>query len=247
MVSNYDRLSELSEQAAESQDASTLQVLKTMDSISAKTQQLQTSIQSLYVEGGFEELYKGALDFGNGIATALNNLDKIGGKPLAAIMAIGATFYNLANIVSTSFELVKARLSAQGATLSGRISNSFREAADSITQALNAAADQVSQAFNRMEQKSAATGQVMAENIQNPLSANPRSRMTRKAQQGPDAFIYTPFRERLKGSIEKNHAAWSMGLSAASLAVSGIATRQKDRRAQGGLNVLSGGLSGAEM
>ena len=46
LVSSYDRLKELSRTAADSENASQLQFLKTLDSVDAKTQQLQTSLQS---------------------------------------------------------------------------------------------------------------------------------------------------------------------------------------------------------
>ena len=43
LVGNYDRLSELYEEAANSQDAATIQTLKTMDSIETKINQLKTA------------------------------------------------------------------------------------------------------------------------------------------------------------------------------------------------------------
>jgi TP901 family phage tail tape measure protein len=67
LVSSYDRLKELSAEAADSEDAAQLQFLKTLDSVDAKTQQLQTSLQSLYVDSGLENMYKGILDIANNI------------------------------------------------------------------------------------------------------------------------------------------------------------------------------------
>lgn len=313
MVSNYERLSELSEQAAESQDASSLQVLKTMDSISAKTQQLQTSIQSLYVEGGFEELYKGVLDFGNGIATALNNLDKIGGKPLAAVTAIGAAFYNLANIVSTAFNLIRAHMDAHGTSLAGKLSASFKDAANTMQTSIDAAAQTMSAsmdgvaasmqssittaatgientmlsvveviraAFESLKQSADGVGPEMMQRFMTPklmpgkqqqpgviqgegyvypdnappvvgsmppMLALPASTQQQQSLRQRLASHWANSKSKISGSMAKNPAAWSMGLSAASLAVSGIAAQQKDRRAQGLLNLGSGALSGAAM
>ena len=113
LVSSYDRLKELSAEAANSEDASQLQFLKTLDSIAAKTQQLQTSLQSLYVDIGLESLYKGALDWLNNIAITLSNLPDLFGLPIPAIIKLGTTFATVANIVVTTFTLLKTRVQAR--------------------------------------------------------------------------------------------------------------------------------------
>lgn len=103
LVSNGKRLKELSEDAANSQEAATLQVLKTMDSISAKTQQLQTNLQSLYTEGGFEFLYKKILDFANNILSTFNSMPKLFGKiPAVAIATFASLFTRLRQIFTNS-------------------------------------------------------------------------------------------------------------------------------------------------
>ena len=113
LVSNGERLAELSEKAANSQDAATLQVLKTMDSIEAKTQQLKTTLQSLYVDSGIENMYKGILDFGNSILNTFAQMTRIAGLPIPAIIHLGTTFASLANVVTTTFGLIKAKTQAQ--------------------------------------------------------------------------------------------------------------------------------------
>ena len=120
LVSNGERLAELSEAAANSQDAATLQVLKTMDSIEAKTQQLKTSLQSLYTSTGVQNLFKGFLDIGNQIVKTFTQMPTIFGAPIPAILKIGTTFASLANVVTTVFGLIKAKTQAQIAALNGQ-------------------------------------------------------------------------------------------------------------------------------
>ena len=112
LVSSYDRLKELSETAANSEDAAQLQFLKTLDSVDAKIQQLQTSLQALYVDTGLEDAYKGILDWLNNIAITLNNLPDLFGLPIPAIIKLGTTFASVANIVVTTFALLKAQVKA---------------------------------------------------------------------------------------------------------------------------------------
>lgn len=111
LVSSYDRLKELSTTAAESEDASQLQFLKTLDSIEAKTQQLQTSLQSLYVGAGIETTLKKILDYGNNIVKTFENLGKNNGLG-AVISKIGSNFINVALIVTNSFKMIRSRFSS---------------------------------------------------------------------------------------------------------------------------------------
>lgn len=90
LVGNYDRLSELYEEAADSQDAAALQTLKTMDSIETKINQLKTTFQEFYTSTGIETLIKGLLDFATQAIERLNGIPKVFDKiPLAAIGVIG--------------------------------------------------------------------------------------------------------------------------------------------------------------
>ena len=106
LVSSGDRLRELSETAANSEDASQLQYLKTLDSIDAKTQQLETSIQSLYTNSGIEDFYKGTLDWANQLATSLDLLGENSGL-LAVVGKLGGGFISLATLVTTAFTSMK--------------------------------------------------------------------------------------------------------------------------------------------
>lgn len=90
LVGNYDRLSELYEEAANSQDAATLQTLKTMDSIETKINQLKTTFQEFYTNTGIEELIKGVLDFTTQVIERIDSIPKAFDKiPIAAIGMIG--------------------------------------------------------------------------------------------------------------------------------------------------------------
>ena len=120
LVSNGERLAELSEAAANSEDAATLQVLKTMDSIEAKSQQLKTSLQSLYTSTGIQNLFKGFLDIGNQIVKTFTQMPTVFGAPIPAILKIGTTFASLANVVTTVFGMIKAKTQAQIAALNGQ-------------------------------------------------------------------------------------------------------------------------------
>lgn len=110
LVSNYERLVELSEEAANSEDAATLQVMKTMDSVSAKAQQLQTSLQSMYTQTGLEEFYKGILDFTNGIIATFTQMPTIFKLPIPAILAFGQMFINVATSLGTVIQLLREKL-----------------------------------------------------------------------------------------------------------------------------------------
>ena len=106
LVSNYDRYKELSEEAANAENAAQLQFLKTLDSIEAKTQQVQTSLQSLYTSSGLENLYKGLLDITNSIISSFTAMPTIMNLPIAAITKFGMTFWSLANVVKSVFAII---------------------------------------------------------------------------------------------------------------------------------------------
>lgn len=95
LVSNYSRLAELTEEAANSQDAGTLQYLKTLDSIESKLNQLQVAFQEFYTSMGLENVFKGALDMLTGFIGRLNDLPKIMGK--VPVVALGL----IVNVITT--------------------------------------------------------------------------------------------------------------------------------------------------
>ena len=106
LVSNYGRYKELSEEAANSENAAQLQFLKTLDSIEAKTQQLQTNIQSLYTSSGLENIYKWILDISNAIISSFSEMPTLFNLPIAAITKFASLFYSLASVVKTVFAMM---------------------------------------------------------------------------------------------------------------------------------------------
>jgi len=70
-----------------------------------------------------EDTYKGILDWLNNIAITLNNLPDLFGLPIPAILKIGTTFAAVANVVITTFGLLKAKVAARMATLAGDSAN----------------------------------------------------------------------------------------------------------------------------
>ena len=120
LVSSYDRLKELSAEAANSEEASQLQYLKTLDSINAKTQQLETSIQALYTNSGLEGLYKGLLDRLNDILTTFDNVaEKMG--TVGVIAKIGSIFTTLATLITNVFTTVKLKFSMMQAEMTANV------------------------------------------------------------------------------------------------------------------------------
>ena len=113
LVSSGERLKELSETAADSEDASQMQYLKTLDSIEYKSQQMQTSLQSLYASEGVQNLIKDTLDSITNIIDSFNNLSNAFDTPIAAIAKFGVQFANIAHIVTTTFGLIKTGVAAQ--------------------------------------------------------------------------------------------------------------------------------------
>lgn len=130
LVSSGDRLEELMTIADESEDASQLQYLKTLDSITAKTQQLQTSLQTLYTDVGIEQWYKSLLDVANNVLATFNKMPTVFNLPIAAIANFGIQFYNIASIVTTVVSMIKNDLVTQAQQVQGLITEKTREASE---------------------------------------------------------------------------------------------------------------------
>lgn len=98
LVSNYDEYARALEVANNSEDAGTLQMLKTLDSIESKVQQVKTSFQEMYMNLGIEDIFKGALDWLNKILQNLNKLN------LGQVLSIAITaFRNIKDVVMDIF------------------------------------------------------------------------------------------------------------------------------------------------
>ena len=220
LVSNGERLAELSEKAANSEDTATLQVLKTMDSIEAKTQQFKTSLQSLYTDAGIEKLYKNVLDFGNNIVQTFTNFSKAMGTPLAAVTKFGVQFASLANIVTTVFGLIKARLIMQTKALQGEMT---AETMRGTTERIEINYEEVIAITKEYEQ-----GIINYETYQNRLNQLATEGVNTRTNIQQGEFSNT------RGGITKSTAKWGMALnlagSMASLAASQISEKTQPER-----------------
>lgn len=134
LVSSGKRLRELSDTAANSEDASQAQFLKTMDSVEFKSQQLQTSIQSLWTDTGVQDVVKGFLDNVNQIIQSFANISNAFNSPIAAVMKFGVQFANIARIVTTTFGLIKSTVATQIDAIRNNSLAKAKQAADQETQ-----------------------------------------------------------------------------------------------------------------
>lgn len=105
LVGNNERLVELSEEAANSEGAAAIQTAKTMDSIASKVEQVKTSLQQFYSSMGFEEIFKGALDWINKILNNINKMSKV-----QAFTSIFNIIKSLKNVVMGMFNLFEGRI-----------------------------------------------------------------------------------------------------------------------------------------
>ena len=127
LVSDYDRLSELVEEAANADDAATLQTLKTMDSLESKIQNLKNAWQGFYANLGMEEVFKGALDTITAIVNRFNDMPKMFGKIPAAAIVI---FANLINIAKTALTILFNWLIKKYQELEKQSADSLKKGAD---------------------------------------------------------------------------------------------------------------------
>lgn len=82
--------------AANSEDEGALQMLKTMDSLETKINQLQNSVKLFYTSSGVEELMKTIVDFGTTVVNYFNNMPKLFGKLPVVVLT---TLVNLISVV----------------------------------------------------------------------------------------------------------------------------------------------------
>lgn len=89
LVSNADRLQEVSDAAANSEDAGLLQYSKTMDSLETKTNNIKTSFQQFYMDIFNGPLIGKGLDFINDMIKGFNKLGKLTSVMNIASMIMG--------------------------------------------------------------------------------------------------------------------------------------------------------------
>ena len=111
LVGNYEEYARALEIANNSEDAGTLQALKTMDSLETKIQGVKTAWQQFYNSMGLEEAFKGGLEV---ITQIINNLSRLN-KP-AAFATIYTLFTNLGSIVKNLFNMISNLIKSVGIT-----------------------------------------------------------------------------------------------------------------------------------
>lgn len=122
LVGNYDLLKESMDIAANSEDEGALQMLKTMDSMETKINQLQNSVKLFYTSSGVEELMKTIVDFGTTVVNYFNNMPKLFGKLPVVVLT------TLVNLISTIKQLLYNNITE----LIAKIKNDAKETATEI-------------------------------------------------------------------------------------------------------------------
>lgn len=122
LVGNYDLLKESMDIAANSEDEGALQMLKTMDSMETKINQLQNSVKLFYTSSGVEELMKTIVDFGTTVVNYFNNMPKLFGKLPVVVLT------TLVNLISTVKQLLYNNITE----LIAKIKNDTKETATEI-------------------------------------------------------------------------------------------------------------------
>lgn len=111
LVSNADRLKEVSAAAENSEDAGLIQYAKTLESLESKQANLKTSFQQFYMDIFNGDFFKGAIDGLNGFLEGLNKLPKW--KSLFDIASIisGVKMLGtiLVNLFTSTFGQVRAQ------------------------------------------------------------------------------------------------------------------------------------------
>lgn len=105
LVSNVDYYKNALSLAENSEDAGTLQALKTMDSLESKIQQVKTSMEQFYSSMGIEKFLKGTLTTVN---TVIKNINKMT-KPQAFVTLINL-FKGAKTMVMSSFAQITTEI-----------------------------------------------------------------------------------------------------------------------------------------
>ena len=126
LVSDYDRLAELYDEAANSEDAALAQTLKTMDSLETKIQNVKNAFQGFYANLGLESVFKGFLDVVTNVINRLNDMPKIFGKIPAAAVGMAA---NIINVVKSLLTVIVNFASVEFTKVKNMIKNALGEGA----------------------------------------------------------------------------------------------------------------------
>ena len=211
-----------------------------MDSIEVKTQQLQTSLQSLYTSSGLEGLYKNILDIGNNIVKTFTMMPTFMGLPVAAIANFGLAFTSLANVVTNVFTLLKAKFAVMQAEIQARMNSTAIQGVNTRLTLTQQEMEQVAEAWENNAQQYDLMQARMNQSAAN--GAKTRSGIAQgEAIPGAQASG-----GRLSQFLTKHKMGVSTALSVGGLALSAIGANTKG--AVGGLAGMAGtGLQGASL
>lgn len=105
LMSNYDRLVEVSEDAYQSEDAGLIQYSKTLDSLETKLNNISTSFQQFYMSFFNGPTIKAGLDAINNIIQGFNNIGVI--SSFGTVLTLINSLKNLANIGIGKISIVR--------------------------------------------------------------------------------------------------------------------------------------------
>ena len=165
LVSDYDRLSELTEVAANSEDAALVQTLKTMDSLETKIQNVKNAFQGFYGNLGLENVFKGALDVITNIINRLNAMPKAFGKiPIAAIGMVANVINVIKTLGSALITVTTAKWQQIAEIIKENIARGFKEGADEGSAAAEGKAQNIGNGvqYNKKKVGIAAAGRAVS-------------------------------------------------------------------------------------
>ena len=163
LVSDYDRLSELTEVAANSEDAALVQTLKTMDSLETKIQNVKNAFQGFYGNLGLENVFKGALDVITNVINRLNAMPKAFDKiPIAAIGMVANIINVIKTLGTTLITVTTAKWQQISEIIKENIAKGFKEGTDEGTQYAENGGGKVGSQYNKKRIGVAAAGRALS-------------------------------------------------------------------------------------
>ena len=70
-------------------------------------------MQSLYTSTGIQNFYKSLIDLGNNVIKSFTDIPTILNLPIPALLKFGTTFYNIAQVVTQAYAMLRARMNVQ--------------------------------------------------------------------------------------------------------------------------------------
>ena len=160
-------LVEMSEAAANSEDAALIQQLKTMDSLEAKLNNFQTAWQEFYTDTGIEKLIKGIVDAGTMLLSYFSETPKLFG--MIPIAAIG------------SLTMLVTALKTVGNSLVDTLSKAWKDAKERVSKDAQEAGEAHANSYNSAVQKGTKEASPIVDNQQTKQGVSNLQKLTDKA------------------------------------------------------------------